>query len=393
LGRRKQPPITARELQGFKYFRLIDDLLVRLRPHGAERDKAGNRALFYDQYAALMLLYYFTPTVRSLRGVQQFTTLEKVQKLCGVQPTALGSLSEAARVFDPQLLEPIIAELAAQATQPGRALPCAGDAALAGLIAVDGSLLPALPRMAWALWQDAGHRAAKMHVAFHVLSQVPVRATVTAGNASERAELRTFVEPGGFYVADRGYADYAMFRTFDDRGARFVIRIQENAVYEVEQERRLSPADRAAGVVRDATVKRLGTAKHNSLLERPLRIVEVHGREPGQEWVLATNAHDLSAELIKTAYHQRWQIELFFRWLKCVLGCKHLVSECQAGVTLQVYFAIIAALLIGLWVGVKPNRRTYEMLCFYLSGWATLDELERHLEKLRTKNKEPPSIS
>lgn len=146
-------------------------------------------------------------------------------------------------------------------------------------------------------------------------------------------------------------------------------------------------------MVRDVTVKRLGTAKHHPLLERPLRIVEVHGREPGQVWVLATNAHDLSAELVKTACHRRWQIELFFRWLKCVPGGKHLVSECRQGVTRQVDFAIIAALLTGLWVGVKPNRRTCEMLGFSLSGWATLDELERHLEKLRAKNKEPPRTS
>jgi len=381
--------IDPRRLQGFKYFKLLDDLFQRLHTLGAERDKAGNRRLFFDQYAVLLLLYYFNPTVTTLRGVQQFTTLEKVQRLCGVKPTSLGSLSEAAQVFDPRALEPIIAELAAQAKFTAGTLPAAKEAALAGLIAVDGSLLKALPKMAWALWQDSTHRAAKMHVAFAVFPGVPVRATLTAGSGSEREQFRRLLEPGGFYVADRGYADYSLFRDVDEAGARFVIRVQENAVYEVQQERALSAEDRQAGVLRDVTLKRLGTAKHNPLLERPLRLLVIRGERPDDLWVLVTNAHTLPAELIALAYHYRWQIELFFRWLKCVLGCRHLLSCSQDGVTLQVYLEIIAALLIGLWVGVKPNKRTYEMLCHYLSGWATAEEVERHLIQLREKTGPP----
>jgi hypothetical protein len=383
-------PIDPRKLRGFKYFTLLDGLLERLRPAATERDTAGNRQLFFDHYAALMILFYFNPTVTTLRGLQQFTTLEKVQRLCGVRPTALGSLSEAARVFDPALLEPIITELAAQAVSSPAALPSAKEAALAGLIAVDGSLLKALPRMAWALWQDATHRAAKMHVAFAVFPGAPVGVTVTAGNGPEREELRKLVQPGGFYVADRGYADYSLFREFDAQGVRFLIRLQENAVYEVAEERVLTEADRAAGVVRDVTLRRLGTEKHNSLLERPLRIVEVQGAEADQVWVLATNALDLSAELIAIAYGYRWQIELFFRWLKCVLGCRHLLSQSASGVTIQVYCAIVAALMISLWVGGKPTKRTYEMLCYYFSGWASEEELDRHVQQLRAKASRPP---
>ncbi|MEZ5943749.1 MAG: transposase [Planctomycetaceae bacterium] len=126
-------------------------------------------------------------------------------------------------------------------------------------------------------------------------------------------------------------------------------------------------------------MRRLGTEKHNRLLEEPLRIVEIRGTEPDQVWILATNARDLPAELIAVAYRYRWQIELFFRWLKCVLGCRHLLSHCESGVTLQVYAAVIASLLISLWTGSKPTKRTWEMLCHYFSGWATLEELHQHL--------------
>ena len=372
----------ARKLSGFKYFDLIGDLFERLRPVGTARDRAGNRQLFFDQYAALLLLYYFNPTVTTLRGLQQFTSLGKVQRLLGVRPTSLGSLSEAARVFDAQALEPIIADLAARATREPAGMPSAKEAALAGLIAVDGSLLPALPRMAWALWRDETHRAAKMHMAFAVFPGVPVEVSVTAGTHSKRTELRRFVQRGGFYVFDRGYADYAMFRAFDEAGAKFVGRIQENTAFDVREERTLTETDRAAGVVRDVTVKRLGTEKHNPWLRQPMRIVQVRGSEPGHVWILATNQLDLPADLIALAYRYRWQIELFFRWMKCVLGCRHLLSDDANGVTLQVYCAVIASLLLALWTGAKPGKRTFEMLCHYLSGWATAEEVEHHLKSL-----------
>ena len=63
-----------------------------------------------------------------------------------------------------------------------------------------------------------------------------------------------------------------------------------------------------------------------------------------------------------------YNIELFFRWIKCVLGCRPLLSQTANGVRMQVYVALIASLLISLWVGCAPTKRTYEMLCFYLSG-------------------------
>ena len=133
---------------------------------------------------------------------------------------------------------------------------------LRDLVAIDGSLLPALPRMVWALWQDEQHRAAKMHLAFAALRQVPVGVTVTAGNSSERAQARQLVQPGGFYVCDRGYVDYDLFAEWHALPCSFIVRVQNNAAYEVAQERPLSAAARAAGVTSDVVLQRLGTAHH-----------------------------------------------------------------------------------------------------------------------------------
>ncbi len=73
-------------------------------------------------------------------------------------------------------------------------------------------------------------------------------------------------------------------------------------------------------------------------------------------WLL-TNRVELTAELVALAYRYRWTVELFFRWMKCILGCRHLLSEDANGVAMQGYAALIASLLVVLWTGHKPTKR------------------------------------
>ena len=398
LLQREKGKVPAPVVKGFKYLRLVVTLLQALHDEGTARDRAGNRQLFFDQYATLLLLYFFTPTVTSLRGIQQVSELTKVQQRWGVSRTALSTLSEASTVFDAALLQDVISELAlrawTQAPHGNLALEEREQELLRDLVAIDGSLLPALPRMVWAVWQDDQHRAAKMHVAFAALRQVPVGVTVTAGNSSEREQTRQLVRPGGFYVCDRGYVDYELFAQWHALPCSFIVRVQTNAAYEVAHERPLSAAARAAGVTSDVVLQRLGTAHHRPCAAQPLRMVRVitakrHGDGAPIELVLVSNRLDLDAELIALAYRYRWTVELFFRWFKCILGGRHLLSHRENGVQLQVYMALIASLLISLWVSRAPTKRTYEMLCFYLSGWASTQEVITHLGRLQIKG--PPS--
>ena len=384
MAAKKKPKLQAKDLQGFKYFKLLNPLLERLHDVGTQRDQAGNRRLFFDQYGALLLLYFFNPLLTSLRGIQQASTLDKVGQQLGVSRTSLGSLSEAARVFDAAALQEIIAELAARiphGTTPKE------QQALQDLTAVDGSLLPALPKMAWALWLDETHRAAKMHLAFEVLRGIPVGVTVTAGNASENDQLRRLLQAGRLYVIDRGYAEYQLFQDIIDAGSSFIGRLRANAVWQVVAERPLSAAAQAAGVVSDRVVW-LGGDQSGAVFRQPLRVLEVrtgktdaHGQP--EVLLLATDRMDLEAELVALGYKFRWSVELFFRWFKCILGCRHLLSTCANGVQIQVYLAIIASLLISLWTGKKPTKRTYEMLSFYFTGWASEAELLAHIAKLQ----------
>lgn len=384
MAAKPRTPIREKDLKGLKYFKVLSSLLDRLHANATARDRAGNRDLHYDQYACLLLLFFFNPIVKSLRGIQQASTLDKVQRLLGCNRVSLGSLSEASRVFDPELLHAIIGDIA------GQALPLVHGReaeALRGLTAVDGSLLPALPKMAWALWLDPQHRAAKMHVHFDVLKGVPVEATVTAGNDSETKQLRATLQAHRLYVIDRGYAEYQLFQDIVDARSDFIGRIRDNAVWTVVEERPLTPEARAAGVRSDRIVW-LGGPQSGGVFKQVVRVLEVdtgkidaNGRP--DILLLATSRLDLEAELVALGYRFRWSVELFFRWFKCILGCRHLLANSQNGVTIQVYLAIIASLLISLWIGRKPTVRTLEMIQFYFTGWATEEELIAHLDQLK----------
>lgn len=380
--------IRESELKGLKYFKLLSPFLDRLHDDATTRDRAGNRRLFYDQYACLLLLYFFNPTVKSLRGIQQASTLDKVQRLFGSRRVSRGALSEASRVFDPELLHAIIGKLAAQAVPVVHGKEAE---ALRGLTAVDGSLLPALPKMAWALWLDPQHHAAKMHVHFDVLKGVPVETTVTTGNDSETAQLRATLQAHRLYVIDRGYAEYQLFQDIVDAHSAFIGRIRDNAVWTVVAERPLTLEAQAAGVRSDRLVQ-LGGPQSGAVFKQNLRVLEVatgktEANGSPEILLLATSRLDLDAELVALAYRFRWAVELFFRWLKCILGCRHLLANSRAGVTIQVYLAMIASLLISLWVGRKPTVRTLEMIQFYFQGWASEAELTAHLQQLPAPKK------
>ena len=382
--------INPKSIQGLKYFSALKDLLVPLHDVGTQRDKAGNRDLYFDQYVSLILLYFFNPTLTGMRSIQAASQLEKVQKAFGCQKTSLGSFSEAGRVFDAEHLQPILSELAARL----KPLAVAGQSReaelLVGLTAVDGTLLPALPKMFWALWNYEDKKAAKLHLHFEVFSAAPVRAEITAGQGCEKKSLQRMLEAGRFYVVDRGYEKFQLFQDIVDANSSFVGSVRGQMTWTVLRERELSEAARQAGVVQDAEVN-LGGKKADGVLKQPYRVViiERSSTRPGEDkrLVLVTNRMDLDAEMIALAYRYRWQIELFFRWLKCILGCKHLLSTSQNGVAIQVYTALIASLLITLWVGRKPTKRTFEMLCLYFQGWASLDELMAHINKLKALDK------
>ncbi len=221
--------IQDHELQGFKYFKAISKMLERLHDAGCQRDKAGNRQLHMDQYVSLILLYMFNPICRSLRSLQQVSELKKVQKFFGAARASLGSLSEASTVFDSELLKHIIQELSTKlddiSSIPGF------DHSKGTLTAVDGSVIEAVGKMAWALWRS-DRNGIKVHCQYEILRGVAVAMEVTDANANEKAVLSRILQPDRIYVLDRGYAKYALLEEIVNVKSSFVCRIRDNAIYQ-----------------------------------------------------------------------------------------------------------------------------------------------------------------
>ena len=385
-------------LRGFKYFKPLWPMLKKLTPE----DSHPPRRLHYDQYLCLILFYFFNPILTGLRSIQIASQLEKVQNVLGIKSTSLGSFSEAGQVFDHSLLPPIIMQLAQ------KAIPQETDPRLKDLekilVAVDGSLLPALPKMLWALWLDEDHKAAKLHLELDLLKGVPTQASLTDANQNEKTILRKKLSSGKIYVLDAGYAQYSLLEDILKARSSFVCRLRDNAVWETLSENELSPEDRNAGIQRDL-IGRLGSKIKQDELCTPVRIIEIHHVDPlprrrpsrvsskktfrthtgDYTLLIVTDLLELPAELIALIFRFRWQIELFFRWFKCILKCQHFLSLSQNGLAIQLYCALIASLLISLWSGHKVGKRTYEMLCLHMQGWASDQELERHLESFKKK--------
>jgi len=389
-------PIREKDITGLKYFDQLAPLLQRLHDSGCQRDVAGNRTLHFDQYCMLILLFFFNPVVKSLRGLQQASELKNVQRKLGCPRTSLGSLSESVTVFDPERLKEIIAELGGQLEPLGRD-PRLKD--IHHLTLVDSTLLSILPHLTEASLKPtntSGLVKWRLHTHFEVDRFVPRRIDVTpdgGGDWDERAVLERTIEADRLYVMDRGYAKFALFNKIVTAKSSYVCRIRDNSVYEVLEERPLSAAAIAERVTGDKIIA-LGADSAVGKPEHGVRLITIQAKPhqkrtiapgPGCDGTLriATNLLDVPAEIIALLYHYRWTIEIFFRFFKQILGCRHLLSGSQNGIEIQAYCAIIACLLISLWTGRKPTLRTHEMICWYFIGVADLDELLVHIEKLK----------
>ncbi len=399
-----KPKTKSKDIQGLKYLDMIAPLLERLHNDMCDRDSAGNRDLHYDQYCMLVLLYLFNPTVTALRSIPQASELAKVKKRLGCAKTSLSSLSEASRVFDSDRLKAIIAELGQ------RAAPIGKDRRLIQInqtiTLVDGSIVSALPSIMQAsvFKRTEGSELIqwRLHTHFEVDRYVPTRIDATPNGGAdydERAVAERTIEKDRLYVMDRGYAKFALFNSIVQTQSSYVCRLRDNTVYEAAQERALSEAAIKAGVLSDQVVLLGKTSKSSDKPDHAIRLIQIRctphqnrtggkakgSTVPNSDGILriATNLLDVPAEIIALIYSQRWTIEIFFRFFKQFLGCSHLISHSQNGIEIQCYCAIIACLLINLWTGRKPTKRTFEMISYYFMGLASEEEFIAHLEKLK----------
>jgi hypothetical protein len=227
--------------------------------------------------------------------------------------------------------------------------------------------------MTWAFWraQRGRENAVRLHVVFDLAQGRVSAAKLMRAGVCERAVWRELAQPGTCDIADRYYSyDYRHLARLQAAGTDFVVRLRVDSHWVEEHSEILSVADRAAGVTWAGTV-RLGKDGGGPRV----RVVQILAQEESLLIATTLPAATTPPETIGLCYRHRWQVEMFFRWLKCILGCRHWLAESERGVALQVYLALIAAQLLVLDRGERPNRRQMEAIQFYLMGWASIDEL------------------
>jgi hypothetical protein len=371
-----------------EFSRRLDKAVGQVDSRGGGRPesfKDPRRRLSQNDYLCLLLFGMFNPVVDSMRGLCKASNLKRVREQVCSHRVSLGSFSEAQAVVDAALLEKVFMDLVAEELSCKAVVEdCALQSYRQTLTLVDGTLWEALPRMNWAQWrtQNGTQRAVKLELKFNLLDDRPSGARIGAGRTCERTLLRAQLVPGEFYVADRYYGkDYKLLADIEAHQSFYIIRLDDDALLRVEQQLELSKEDRHNHVIEDCLVY-LGYRSQG-----PVRRVVTVVADDGQEIMLVTNkpAEELSAQLIAKIYRYRWQIELFFKWLKSILGCRHWFAESAQGVAIQIYIALIAALLLTRYCGKKPNKRQMELLQFYFMGYASLEELQQMLPALAQK--------
>jgi Transposase DDE domain len=360
--------LVDKELKGLRLLEQFRKTLRRVSrrrqpPDSPERAHCQRQR---EDYLCLFLFGVLNPVIRSMRALCELSQSERVQDRLGCGAFSRSTFSEVQHLVDPALLEEVFEELAraAQKQQPVR------PGEVSWRIA-DSSVFDVLQRMRWAHYQThhgQPQSAIRLHVSLDMLSALPLQAKVTRARVCERTVWRTHWEAGAGEVGDRNYSqDYRLLRLLEKKPAWFILRLREKQTHVVvSQELPLSAADRAAGVTRQVWGHLGKSDKTRSPRVRVLWLQTA----TGEPLMLVTNQspEQMPADLVGLTYRHRWQVELFFRWIKCLLQCRHFLAESPAGVTLQLYLALIGAVLIQLHLGRRPSQRLWEAVQFYFLG-------------------------
>lgn len=356
-----------------------------------DEEAHGNRKLFLDDVFVAYLLAFFNPSIRTLRTLEDFSQTKQAQKHLSISKICRSTLADFQRIADPERLQPIVEslrwELARKCT--GGRLPNDLIALHKKILAVDGTFFPAAADVAWALvsrnQRDGECHRARVDWQVNIATMLPELAVVPDPGESEADSAARHVVRGTISIYDRAYMSFHLIASFYDRDpqsrqvsalADFVIRLKKTGrnapkLEEIEV-RPLDAEAQTAGVMSDRLVKLPGL-KHQEKLVVTLREVVFMG-DDGKEVRLLTTLLTIPAHIIAILYKYRWQVELFFKWLKCYANFNHLISHSREGVLLNFYVTIIGVLLLYLHTGFRPSKYAIALLASVAQG-ATLEEI------------------
>lgn len=200
----------------------------------------------------------------------------------------------------------------------------------------------------------------KLHTLFDINTQIPAFVHITPASVHDMNAMDyLFYEPGAYYIFDRGYVDYTRLYKITLHSAFFVVRAKSNLQFNRMYSRK---HDKTSGVKCDQIGKLSGFYVSKAYPEK-LRKIKFHDHETNRNFVFLTNNFELSADQIAFLYKNRWQIELFFKWIKQHLKIKAFWGTSENAVRIQVFSAIIAYCLVAIVrTQLKIERSTYEIL-------------------------------
>jgi len=382
-GRKPRSPIVESDLFGGGYVAQLQKHLGHLREHAH-----GNRLLHFDSLVTALLLAFYNPTCRSLRTLEGLSRLESIQDQTGMDSICRSTTSDALACFDPALLLPTIQDLRNRLPALKRADPELAQITQQ-IIAADGSYFNIYADVAWAihLTRRNGKPGAeiRLNLQLDVRNLTPVAASVSGDDGcSEGAAFIPDLVTGAIYLADRNFVNFAFMTAVLEEGSDFLVRAKGDVPgFCSQQERPLTQADRDHGVVSD----RIGLLTGRNAPGGLVREVVIVCPQTGKPIRLITSLLDVPARVIGILYRNRWQIELFFRWLKVWGNFEHLISHSRNGLTIQFYIAVIGVLLMYVRTGRRISKYAFSLLTMVAAGAASLQEIGPILEK-REREKE-----
>jgi hypothetical protein len=195
----------------------------------------------------------------------------------------------------------------------------------------------------WATFRKT-KAAVKLHTTFDLNSAVPSCVIVTEGSVHEtNVAWRQEFDPGSFVIFDRGVLDFHWFAKLNAEHVFFVTRLKSNAAFRILDNRKPAPGQ---GVLADQTIELTGFYAYRSC-PMPLRRVVVKDPESGEHVAFLTNASRLAPSTIAQLYRARWQVELFFKWIKQHLRVKTFFGTSSNAVKTQIWIALIAYVLLA----------------------------------------------
>lgn len=231
----------------------------------------------------------------------------------------------------------------------------------------------------------------KVHTLYDVETQVPAFFHITEAAVHDSKVMSVIpYETGSYYVFDRGYNDFKQLYRIEEIGSYFVIRAKKNLQYRVLKWKRRMPEN----VLSDAEIELTGyyPSKH---YPKRLRLVRYHDPEQNRDFMFLTNAMSLTSLQIANLYKNRWQVELFFKWLKQHLKIKKFWGASENAVRIQIYCAICAYCLVAIAQhDLKLEISTYEtlqILGISMTDTTPLQELLSKTNLQNVKDQDPPN--